>query len=172
MSLIAKTLSLGGVTLGRMCPGCQSLCRFSLFPWDRTRRLLHCIHWELFWWADAWFRNKSVWENAYIFIGMNSIDFIKGVSLFFRPMQNIDNLPFFYFCVERIEYDLNSNVHTMRLSWTRMTSRSPEFCYFTLRGRIRMATVMFDYSYSLFIMGFGGWKLYRNIRNRKGWNSK
>jgi hypothetical protein len=72
-------------------------------------------------------------------------------------MEHIDNLPFLDFCIEGIEYDLNSNAHTMRLSWTRMTSRSPEFCYFTLSGRIRMATVMFDYSYSLFmrVWGFG-----------------
>jgi hypothetical protein len=36
---------------------------------------------------------------------------------------------------------------TIRLSWTLIISASPEFIYLFERGRIRMATVMFDYYY-------------------------
>jgi hypothetical protein len=130
-----------------MCLGCRSLCKFFLSLLDRMQRLLHWIHWEQFWWVDALFKSISDWNDTYIFVSMNSIDFIKSISLFFGSMEHIDDFSLFDFSVKWIEYDLYSNVRTMRLSCTRMTSRSPEFCYFTLRGRIRIATVMLDYSY-------------------------
>ena len=45
------------------------------------------------------------------------------------------------------ELSIVNSIITIRLSWTLIISASPELIYLFERGRIRMATVMFDYYY-------------------------
>ena len=86
---------------------------------------------------------------------MVAIDFIKSISLFLGAMENISNFFFFNFDVKWIKYKLQMNKKiTIRLSWTRIISASPELISLALSGRILIATVIFDYYYSIFGLFF------------------
>ena len=63
-------------------------------------------------------------------------------------MQDIGDLLLLQLDIEGVQHQLSPIHITIRLSCTRMISTSPELLSFMFSGRMRMATVMFDYSYS------------------------